>query len=292
MKFPSLWIDQTHIGLKRLLLGCFLYFSFFLLFDISQPYNHIQYIVMGSFLSTVCLVCYAAVTRGICVRIYSFFENGQTYEVVDYYTIHDTSQNYRALKTMGREIVHSKIYYNAAKNWAYLNGFYAILKTHTLSSKSRLLILGGGGCAAAKTAQQVFQFSEIVAVEISATMISVARQFFLTQDSDKHINIIHDDAFDYLHHTSCKFDTIFVDIFTHNDLSNHISTRAFVQRLSKTMKSKGILYVNFGHCPEVDLSKILPIYKKYFVNFKLYLVDKNLIGVVDSNNTVIGVRIS
>jgi len=83
-------------------------------------------------------------------------------------------------------------------------------------SVRRVLILGLGGGAVIRQLQQIDGYESIVAVEIDALHLQIAREWFKV--AGKEISLVHADAIDWLYqYKGPAFDLVIDDLFGHSE---------------------------------------------------------------------------
>jgi spermidine synthase len=83
-----------------------------------------------------------------------------------------------------------------------------------MSRRDRVLILGLGGGSAARVARALAPRARITGVEIDAGVVRVARRWFDLDGLD--VEVVRDDAQNYLERTRRRFDVILDDVFVGN----------------------------------------------------------------------------
>ncbi|APA00480.1 spermidine synthase [Flavobacterium commune] len=134
-----------------------------------------------------------------------------------------------------------------------------------------ILILGVAGGSVIKTLVDDIQFSgKITGVEIDAEMIKIANQYFKL-DKIPQLNIVIDDAFEFVLKTKDKYDLIIVDIFQDTKMPNFLFESFFIDRICFLLKSKGfILFNTMLLSPEENLrnQKLINEFKTEYFSIK------------------------
>ena len=149
-------------------------------------------------------------------------------------------------------------------------------------SVKRILILGLGGGAGVRQLQTMLPFEQLVALEIEAVHIQVARNWFGV--SAPNIDIIEADAISWIKsYKGPGFDFVIDDIFGHNNkepMRAQALTPAWLGSLKNVLNSHGVLVVNC--ISRAELRNALPSVKtagfRYGYRWSLPEYD-NAIGV-------------
>lgn len=107
-----------------------------------------------------------------------------------------------------------------------------------------ILVLGVAGGSVIKTLVDEIQFSgKITGVEIDSEIIKIANQYFKL-DEIKQLQIVMDDAFEFVLKTKEKYNLIIVDIFQDTKMPNFLFETFFIDRICLLLKSKGFILFN------------------------------------------------
>ncbi|CDZ79085.1 spermidine synthase [Legionella massiliensis] len=109
-----------------------------------------------------------------------------------------------------------------------------------------MLGLGGGGAAHALSP---IIADRLVIVEYSAEVIDLAKRFFMV-DKLKNIDIIHDEASNYLNNCRRKFDHLLIDLYTAHSFPEQCANPDFFARSKELLAPDGILAVNLANSRE------------------------------------------
>jgi len=107
-----------------------------------------------------------------------------------------------------------------------------------------ILVLGVAGGSVIKTLSEEIKFKgKITGVEIDENVITIANQYF---DLDKipNLEIIIDDAFEYVLRTKEKYDLIIIDIFEDTNMPNFLFQDFFIQRINSLLNLNGFILFN------------------------------------------------
>ncbi len=114
-----------------------------------------------------------------------------------------------------------------------------------LVEKQNILILGcGAGSIPAIIYKEQGLRPAIDAVEIDEKVIELAYKYFQLNQYDK-LNVIVDDAFNFVENATKQYDLICVDIFDGIDVPNQVLTQQFFKQIKKLMTEKGELLINY-----------------------------------------------
>lgn len=110
-------------------------------------------------------------------------------------------------------------------------------------------LLGLGGAGAAHALAPFISPYKISAVEISPEIIDVASRFFMA-DTLSQLDIIQQDAFQFLEQTPRQFRHILVDLFNADQFPAHCTNAAFFALCHDRLSQDGILAVNLANSRE------------------------------------------
>ena len=141
------------------------------------------------------------------------------------------------------------------------------LKKIDLSTVKNILLLGLGGGSVIETLREDFGYIEkIIAIEIDEAIIEIAQDEF-SLESDKNLEIIHDDAIDFVEHTEKKFDLIIIDIFIDTLVPESIYAIDFWKHVYSATRSEGTILWNASMSSQrenLPLIELIPELEKYF----------------------------
>lgn len=107
-----------------------------------------------------------------------------------------------------------------------------------------ILVLGVAGGSVIKTLIDDIHFTgKITGVEIDAEIIKIANQYFKLNKIPQ-LNIVIDDAFEFVLKTKDKYDLIIIDIFQDTKMPNFLFESFFIDRICFLLKSKGVILFN------------------------------------------------
>lgn len=112
-------------------------------------------------------------------------------------------------------------------------------KTLMGKSPSSILVLGLGAGSVIETLRKTFLIPcPITAIEIDEEMILIAREEF-DLDSWQEVEIIQEDAFEFLKRNEQAYDLIIVDLFFQNQIPTAGTSLAFIQDLARSTRRGG-----------------------------------------------------
>lgn len=117
-------------------------------------------------------------------------------------------------------------------------GFEKIVKME------HILVLGVAGGSVIKTiVDEIHYEGKITGVDIDPEIIHIANKFFKL-DEIKNLDIIIDDAFEFVLKTKDRYDLIIIDIFQDTKMPNFLFEKFFIDRICFLLKSKGMVLFN------------------------------------------------
>jgi spermidine synthase len=107
-----------------------------------------------------------------------------------------------------------------------------------------ILVLGVAGGSVIKTLVDEIKFKgKITGVEIDSEIIAIANQYFKL-DTLPNVEIVIDDAFEYVLKTKLKYDLIIIDIFQDTTMPNFLFEDFFIQRINSLLNFNGFILFN------------------------------------------------
>ncbi|OMQ09113.1 spermidine synthase [[Flexibacter] sp. ATCC 35103] len=114
----------------------------------------------------------------------------------------------------------------------------------TILKMDHILLLGVAGGSVIKTLVDEIEYKgKITGVEIDSDMIQIANQYF-NLDQIKQLEIIIDDAFEFVLKTKNKYDLIIIDIFEDIKMPNFLFESFFSERICSLLKNNGFVLFN------------------------------------------------
>lgn len=113
-----------------------------------------------------------------------------------------------------------------------------------INAMENVLVLGVAGGSVIKTLVDEIKFSgKITGVEIEPEIIELANKYFKL-DEIPQLDIVIDDAFEFVLKTKEKYDLIIIDIFQDTHMPNFLFESFFINRICFLLKSKGFVLFN------------------------------------------------
>jgi len=151
-----------------------------------------------------------------------------------------------------------------------------------LQNTKNILLLGLGGGSVIKSLREKFKYRKnIVAVEIDPQVIKLAKEEFEITASEK-LQIIQDDAFQYIKNTKKEFQLIIVDLFIDTKVPAVFYEEEFCKNLKKLIEVNGYLIFNAG----IELGKNSKITTRIIKNFGSGM-EFTVFKKVNSTNTLL-----
>ncbi|PKB18863.1 spermidine synthase [Flavobacterium sp. 5] len=117
-------------------------------------------------------------------------------------------------------------------------GFKKIVKMQ------HILVLGVAGGSVIKTlVDEIHYEGKITGVDIDSKIIEIANEYF-ELDKIKNLDIIIEDAFEFVLKTKDKYGLIIIDIFQDTKMPNFLFEKFFIDRICFLLNSKGIVLFN------------------------------------------------
>jgi spermidine synthase len=165
---------------------------------------------------------------------------------------------------------------------SYWDGF--IYNLPKLSLDDRLLVLGLGGGTIAKMLTKKYGNIAIDGVEIDPLMVELGKKYL--EFSEKNVNVVIDDALEFLKKTRYQYSIVCVDLFAHGDVAIGSDKAKFFEDIKKVMKKDGLVIINKLFVSKEDLERYSDFIQKIFDNSELLLVK----GFLRADNVVIHAR--
>lgn len=109
---------------------------------------------------------------------------------------------------------------------------------------NHILVLGVAGGSVIKTLVDEIKYKgKITGVEIDPEIIKIANTYFKL-DKVKNLEIVIDDAFEFVLKTKTKYDLIIIDIFQDTTMPSFLFETFFTNRICSLLKSRGFILFN------------------------------------------------
>ncbi|MFV8344121.1 spermidine synthase [Flavobacterium sp. XS2P39] len=113
-----------------------------------------------------------------------------------------------------------------------------------IATMEHILVLGVAGGSVIKTLTEEIEFKgKITGVEIDSDIIKVANKYFAL-DKISQLDIVIEDAFEFVLKTKNKYDLIIIDIFQDTTMPNFLFESFFVSRVCFLLRSRGFILFN------------------------------------------------
>lgn len=107
-----------------------------------------------------------------------------------------------------------------------------------------ILLLGVAGGSVIKTLVDEIEYKgKITGVEIDSDIIQIANQYF-NLDQIKQLEIIIDDAFEFVLKTKERYNLIIIDVFEDIKMPNFLFEKFFSERVCSLLKNQGFVLFN------------------------------------------------
>ena len=108
----------------------------------------------------------------------------------------------------------------------------------------KVLLIGLGAASLTKFLYRNYPLAHLTVVEIEASVVAAARQFFKLPEDSKRINLVIGDGAEFLSDNKKNFDLILLDGFDENAHSGALDTLPFYQICRSRLSNDGVLAVN------------------------------------------------
>jgi len=137
-----------------------------------------------------------------------------------------------------------------------------------------ILILGVAGGSVIKTLAEEVKFKgAITGVEIDPDIVEIANKYFKLNEI-KNLNLVVDDAFEFVLKTKEKYDLIIIDIFQDTTMPNFLFEDFFINRINFLLKTEGFILFNTMVISEKDRIRNIDYKKKFDANYSLRMYPK------------------
>ncbi|MCD0469740.1 spermidine synthase [Flavobacterium sp. JAS] len=156
-------------------------------------------------------------------------------------------------------------------------GYKAILEM------DHVLLLGVAGGSVIKTLVNEIEYKgKITGVEIDSDMIQIANEYF-NLNQIKQLNVIIDDAFEFVLKTKEKYDLIIIDIFEDIHMPNFLFEKFFSDRVCSLLKDQGFVLFNTMILDEAHNVRN----KKYIAEINPKLFTSKMLPRIEVHNELI-----
>ena len=137
-----------------------------------------------------------------------------------------------------------------------------------------ILILGVAGGSVIKTLVDEVKFKgKITGVEIDKDVVEIANKYFKLNEI-KNLELIVDDAFEFVLKTKDKYDLIIIDIFQDTTMPDFLFETYFINRINFLTKKDGFILFNTMVINEKNRIRNLDYKKKFDANYSIRMYPK------------------
>ena len=137
-----------------------------------------------------------------------------------------------------------------------------------------ILILGVAGGSVIKTlVDEVKYKGKITGVELDKEVVDIANTYFKLNQI-KNLELIIDDAFEFVLKTKQQYDLIIIDVFQDTIMPNFLFEDFFVNRVNFLLNPNGFILFNTMVISEKDRIRNLDYKKKFDGNFSIRMYPK------------------
>ena len=137
-----------------------------------------------------------------------------------------------------------------------------------------ILILGVAGGSVIKTLVDEVKFKgKIIGVEIDKDVVEIANKYFKLNEI-KNLELIVDDAFEFVLKTKDKYDLIIIDIFQDTTMPNFLFEVFFINRINFLLNVDGFILFNTMVINEKNRIRNLDYKKKFDANYSIRMYPK------------------
>lgn len=137
-----------------------------------------------------------------------------------------------------------------------------------------VLILGVAGGSVIKTLVNEIKYTgKITGVEIDKEVLEIANTYFQLNEI-KNLELVVDDAFEFVLKTKSKYDLIIIDIFQDTTMPNFLFEDFFINRINFLLNTNGFILFNTMVINEKERIRNLDYKKKFNGNYSLRMYPK------------------
>lgn len=152
-----------------------------------------------------------------------------------------------------------------------------------IAKMDHILVLGVAGGSVIKTLVEEIAYSnKITGVEIDGNVIEMAKKYF-ELDKISNLDIVLDDAFEFVLKTKLKYDLVIIDIFQDTKMPNFLFESFFANRILEILNDNGLFLFNTMCLLEADNLRNAT----YLNQFDKSQVQVQTIPRIESHNEVI-----
>ena len=137
-----------------------------------------------------------------------------------------------------------------------------------------ILVLGVAGGSVIRTLVDEIKFSgKITGVEIDPNIVTIANHYFRL-NTIPNLEIVIDDAFEFVLKTKLKYDLIIIDIFQDTTMPNFLFEDFFINRINALVNIDGFILFNTMVINQKDEERNLAYKSKFGGNYSLRMYPK------------------
>lgn len=139
---------------------------------------------------------------------------------------------------------------------------------------NNILVLGVAGGSVIKTLVEEIEFKgKITGIEIDPQIIEIANKYFNLSEI-KNLDIIIDDAFEFVLKTKDKYDLIIIDIFQDTVMPNFLFEDFFINRINFLLNVNGFILFNTMTLNKKDKERNLYYRARFNENYSVRMYPK------------------
>lgn len=137
-----------------------------------------------------------------------------------------------------------------------------------------ILVLGVAGGSVIKTLVDEIKFTgKITGVEIDEAIVDMANKYFKL-NTIPNLEMVIDDAFEFVLKTKSKYDLIIIDIFQDTTMPNFLFEDFFINRINFLLNTNGFILFNTMVINKKDEDRNLVYKNKFGGNYSLRMYPK------------------
>jgi spermidine synthase len=138
----------------------------------------------------------------------------------------------------------------------------------------KILVLGVAGGSVIKTLIDDVKYKgQIIGVEIDPEIIEIANTYFKINEIE-NLEIVIEDAFEFVLRTKDKFDLIIIDVFQDTKMPSFLFESHFIQRVNYLLNTNGFILFNTMVINEKNRLRNLDYRKNFDENYSLRMYPK------------------
>ncbi|MFM2230476.1 MAG: hypothetical protein RL607_1734, partial [Bacteroidota bacterium] len=137
-----------------------------------------------------------------------------------------------------------------------------------------ILVLGVAGGSVIETLNEEIKFKgKITGIEIDPDILQIAKEFFKI-DRFSNLELVADDAFEFVLKTKDKYDLIIIDIFQDTQMPTFLFQDFFIQRINSLLEVNGFILFNTMVLTDKDRARNLDYRKKFTPDYSVRMYPK------------------